>query len=259
MPDNVEIEVRNRIAVARMNRPARRNALSVEFMRELIAAAHSLEERRDVDAVVLTGGERFFSAGADLKDPDRWNLQERPLVEQREMMATGYRLCRAWEELPQMVVAAIEGYAIGGGMALALAADWRVIGRSAYLCVPEVRLGMPLSWGTIPRIASLVGPARAKRVVTLCERFVGQQALDIGLADRVADDGAVLDAALALAGEVAAMPQGPVRMTKESVNAYCHALSHATGYMAADQVALATMSREGIAARKRAFDDRSHG
>jgi enoyl-CoA hydratase/carnithine racemase len=85
-----------------------------------------------------------------------------------------------------MVVAAIEGYAIGGGMALALAADWRVIGRSAYLCVPEVRLGMPLSWGTIPRIASLVGPARAKRVVTLCERFVGQQALDIGLADRVA-------------------------------------------------------------------------
>jgi enoyl-CoA hydratase/carnithine racemase len=114
MPDNVEIEVRNRIAVARMNRPARRNALSVEYMRELIATAHDLAERRDVDAVVLTGGERFFSAGADLKDPDRWNLEERPLIEQREMMATGYRLCRAWEELPQMVVAAIEGYAIGG-------------------------------------------------------------------------------------------------------------------------------------------------
>lgn len=119
-------EFSGRLATVTLDRAERRNAFSADLMREMIACAQELSSRGDIDAVIVTGAGGSFSAGADLKDSSRW-AGGAPLLEQREIASLGFRMARAWEELPQMTIAAIEGYAVGGGLALAVALDWRVI------------------------------------------------------------------------------------------------------------------------------------
>jgi enoyl-CoA hydratase/carnithine racemase len=238
-----------RVATVTLDRPQARNAMSAQLMREMIACAGRLAARRGLDVVILRGSGKWFSAGADLNDASRWGNAERPLEEQREVAALGYRMARAWEELPQITVAAIEGYAIGGGLALAVALDWRVIAEDAFVSLPEIALGIPLTWGTLPRLVNLAGPARAKRLAILCERIPAAEALAMGLVDRIAAPGKSLQAARALAKQVLALPRSSVRMTKESINAYAGIGAHAASHMAHDQVQLAAASREARAAR----------
>jgi enoyl-CoA hydratase/carnithine racemase len=239
-----------RVATVTLNRPQSRNAMSAQLMREMIACAGKLSARRDLDAVILRGSGRWFSAGADLADASRWGNSERPLEEQREVAALGYRMARAWEELPQITIAAIEGYAIGGGLALAVALDWRVIAEDAFVSLPEIALGIPLTWGTLPRLVNLVGPARAKRLAILCERIPAAEALAMALVDKVAPRGKALQAARALAKQVLSLPRSSVRMTKESISAYAGIGAHAASHMAHDQLQLAAASQEARAARE---------
>src|SRR5262245_14955699 len=231
-----------------LDRPERRNAFSAELMREMIACAGELAARSDIDAVVVSGAGSVFSAGADLKDTTRW-AGGAPLLEQREIASLGGRMARAWEELPQVTAAAIEGYAIGGGLAFSAALDWRVMARDAFVSLPEISLGIPLTWGTLPRLVNLVGPARAKRLAILCERIPAADALAMGLVDYTAPSGKSLAAARALAKQVLALPRVWVRMTKEPVNAYAALGAHAASHMAHDQVQLASASADARAAR----------
>src|SRR3546814_1727011 len=94
-------------------------------------------------------------------------------------------MCRAWEDMPQLTIAATEGLNVGGGIALTLACDWRVMAESAYLYVPEVQIGIPLGWQTIPRLVNLVGPARAKQIVLLGEKMSAAKAQEWGIVDFV--------------------------------------------------------------------------
>ncbi|MFO1329059.1 MAG: enoyl-CoA hydratase/isomerase family protein [Rubrivivax sp.] len=110
---HLTLAVDGRLAVVRLNRPAARHALSLALMRELMAAARQLGERTDVDVVLLSGDDTCFSAGADLRDPGRWGEGDVSLVERREVASLGYRMCRAWEQMQQITIAAIEGYAVG--------------------------------------------------------------------------------------------------------------------------------------------------
>lgn len=245
------IERADRLAVVRMNRPQRRNALSVEFMRALTRTAETLHDDAEVDVVLLAGAPAWFSAGADLKDEARWSIASRPLREQREVNQVGYRMARAWEELPQITIAAIEGYAIGGGMALALACDWRVMAQDAFVSLPEIALGLPLTWGTLPRLIALAGPARAKRLTILCERVAAQEAASMGLVDYVVPPGESEGQARRLAARVLEMPQPSVRMSKETINATAYALAHLASHAGADQFNLASGSDEAVAARQR--------
>lgn len=245
-------EYSGRLATVVLDRPARRNALSAELMREMIVCARELEAREDVDAVVVTGASGCFSAGADLKDSSRWAAGA-PLLVQREIASLGQRMARAWEELPQITIAAIEGYAVGGGLALAAALDWRVMARDAFVSLPEISLGIPLTWGTLPRLVNLVGPARAKHLAILCERVGADAALAMGLVDEVCDKGMSMDAARRLATVALDKPRHSVRMTKETVNAYAGIGAHAVSYMAHDQLELAAASPESRAARDQAL------
>ena len=246
----LKLEIKTAIATVELHRPESRNAMSAELMREMIACAGRLAAKRDVDVVIMRGNGRCFSAGADLKDASRWSNGERPFDEQREIAALGYRMARAWEEIPQITIAAIEGYAIGGGLALVAALDWRVLAEDAFVSLPEIALGIPLTWGTLPRLVNLVGPARAKRLSILCERIPAAEALAMGLADYVAAPGKALSTARALAKQVLALPRNSVRMTKESINAYASIGAHASSHMAHDQVQLAAASPEAKAARE---------
>jgi enoyl-CoA hydratase/carnithine racemase len=246
-------EFSGRIATVTLDRPERRNAFSAELMREMIACAQALGTRGDLDAVIVAGAGGTFSAGADLKDPSRW-AGGAPLLEQREIAGLGFRMARAWEELPQITVAAIEGYAVGGGLALAAALDWRVIARNAFVSLPEISLGIPLTWGTLPRLVNLVGPAKAKRLAILCERVGAEAALAMGLVDEICDKGKALHRAGELAAAVSQMPKHSVLMTKEAVNAYAGLGAHAVSYMAHDQLELAAASPESRAARDAALN-----
>ena len=246
----LKLERKDAVATVTLNRPEARNAMSAELMREMISCAGRVGAMRDVDAVIVRGSGVCFSAGADLKDASRWGNAARPLEEQREIAALGYRMARAWEEVPQITIAAIEGYAIGGGLALAAALDWRVVAADAFVSLPEIALGIPLTWGTLPRLVNLLGPATAKRLTILCERVPASEALAIGLADWVAPPGKALHTARAIAAKVLALPRNSVRMSKESINAYASIGAHAASHMAHDQVQLAAGSAESKAARE---------
>jgi enoyl-CoA hydratase/carnithine racemase len=249
---HIRSEYSGRLATVTLQRPERRNAFSAELMREMIDCARELEARRELDAVVVTGAAGCFSAGADLKDPSRW-AGGAPLLEQREIAALGQRMARAWEELPQITIAAIEGYALGGGLALAVALDWRVMARDAFVSLPEISLGIPLTWGTLPRLVNLVGPARAKRLSILGERVGAEAALAMGLIDEVCGAGMSAQVAAKLGQQVLEKPRHSVRMTKETVNAYAGIGAHAVSYMAHDQLELAAASPESRAARDAAL------
>src|SRR3970040_923025 len=160
-------EYSGRIVTVTLDCPARRNALSAELMRELIACAQELASRKDIDAVIVTGARGYFSAGADLKDSSRW-AGGAPLTEQREIAGLGFRMARA------------------------VALDWRVMARDAFVSLPEISLGIPLTWGTLPRLVNLAGPAKAKRLAILCERIGADAALAMGLVDEVCDKGGAL-------------------------------------------------------------------
>ncbi len=247
----VTITKTNRIAVVRFDRGEDPNPLSFKTLRELTEAARSFEDEREVSAVILTGRDNVFTAGIDLKDPETIRLMNAPIGAKRQAAGLGAKMCRAWEAVPQVTIAAIEGYCLGGGVSLAVSCDFRVLGRSTRLSVPELRLGMNMSWQTLPRLTNLVGPARAKRIVLLAEMISADTALNWGLADWVTEDGQALREALAIAEKIAAQPPLPIFMTKKSINVHATALNHLASYMDDDQFTLATLTsdhREGVAA-----------
>jgi enoyl-CoA hydratase/carnithine racemase len=238
----VRIERHGRIAIVRFDRGDGRNGLSLEACRQLTRAARSFEDDPDVSAVVLTGTAQVFSVGADLKDPELGRARAARLAERRLAMQTGGRMCRAWAEIEAMTIVAIEGWCVGGGAALSVACDLRVAGAGATLYVPEIERGMNLSWNAVPRIAHLVGPARAKRIAVLAEKLGAADALDWGLVDRVAEPGRALEAALEFAERAASLPPVQLRMIKQAVDAAVGALDRAASHADFDQFALAAAS-----------------
>jgi enoyl-CoA hydratase/carnithine racemase len=208
----VRLEVEDGIGTIRLDRPPM-NALNEQVQDELHAAAAEATENRDVRAVILYGGEKVFAAGADIK--------EMAGASYTDMVHRSVRLQAAFTavaRIPKPVVAAVTGYALGGGCELALCADFRVCGDNAKLGQPEILLGIIPGAGGTQRLARLIGPARAKDLV-FTGRFVeAAEALAIGLVDRVVAPDDVYAAARSL---VAAFVNGPayaLRAAKEAID-----------------------------------------
>jgi enoyl-CoA hydratase/carnithine racemase len=241
-----------RIAVVRFDRGDGINALSPEAMRQLTSVARGFEDDADTSVVVLTGGAKAFSAGFDLRDAEGQARKDMDLGNLRRALKVGPRLTRAWQEIEQVTICAIEGFAIGGGVALAVALDFRVMASNAHLRVPEIALGMNMSWQSVPRMLHLIGPARTKQAVIIAdERIPADTALQWGLVEEVAAPGKAFDAAMALAEKVARQPPISAMMTKLTVNRLAYALDDLASHMDGDQFALASMSedhKEGVAA-----------
>jgi enoyl-CoA hydratase len=237
------------VAIVTFDRGERRNALSLAAMRALTRAAEDFRDDTKSIAVVLTGSSREFSAGVDLKDPARWDIDQLSMAERRTVASWGGRMCKAWEEMPQLTIAAIEGFNVGGGVALTLACDWRVMAEGAYLLVPEAQIGLPLGWQAVPRLVNAVGAAKAKQIILLGARMSADEALSAGLADWIAPDGDAAAHAAEIASKVAKNPGAVVRMTKQHINAYANALNHVSSFMDVDQALLCNQSREAIEAR----------
>jgi enoyl-CoA hydratase len=241
-----------RIAEVRFDRGDGINALSPEAMRQLTHAARSFEDDGDTSVVVLTGGPKAFSAGFDLKDPEGRSRRSMDIGTLRRHLKLGPQLARAWQDMEQITIAAIEGFCIGGGIALAVALDFRIMSRAAHIRIPEIGLGMNMSWQSVPRLLHLMGPARTKQAVILADqRISAEEAYAWRLVEEVANPGSALDAAMTLAEKFARQPPISAAMTKHTINRLTHALDDLTSHMDIDQFALASMTedhKEGVAA-----------
>src|SRR5690606_13148142 len=173
-----------RVATVRFDRGDSINALSVQVLRDLTQVARVLRDDVQISAVILAGG-KVFTGGADLTDPTIQQRAAASLLERREMLRAGPDMCDAWEALDQVTIVAIEGFCIGGGLALSVSCDFRVMGKSAYFRLPEIPLGMNMSWHTQPRVLNLVGPSRAKQLTIFGEKVDAETAEKWGLADEI--------------------------------------------------------------------------
>ena len=212
MGEFVRLEVADGVGTIRLDRP-KMNAIDSVLCAQLVAAAQEATERADVRAVVLYGGERVFAAGADIKEMES--------ISYAEMLGYATRLQNAFKVLaaiPKPVVAAVTGYALGGGFELALTADFRVLGESAQVGVPEILLGVIPGAGGTQRLTRLVGPAKAKGMV-FTGRFVkADEALALGIADKVVPDADVYAEAVAMAAQWVAGPAVALRAAKQAIN-----------------------------------------
>ncbi len=247
----VTVERGGPVALVKFERTKNLNAFDAQLVLELTEVARSFHDDVETRSVVLTGSRDYFSAGADMGDMNARSDPSLSEVEKRHIFSRGVRLCEAWEAMPQVTVAAMERLAVGAGVALPLACDWRVLGESAYLWVPEIKIGVHLQWGALPRLINLVGPARAKRICILCEKMDAKSALDWGLIDEIAPDGQVMEKAIELAERAAEMPPLAVRILKEAVNATATALNRTASYADSDQSRLAAASADSKSARDR--------
>lgn len=245
----VTVEQRESVALVTFDRHKNLNAFDGQLILELTEIARSFHGDLDTRAVVLTGNKEYFSAGADIEDMAK--RSEGSDLEKRQTYFRGVRLCEAWEAMPQVTIAAMERLAVGAGVALPLACDWRVLGESCYLYVPEVKIGLNLQWGALPRLVNLVGPARAKRICILCERMDAATALQWGLCEEVVSDGETVSKALEMAQAAAQMPVIATQMVKEAVNATAAALNRTASFADADQSWLSAMTEDARGARDR--------
>ncbi|MCB9789017.1 MAG: enoyl-CoA hydratase/isomerase family protein [Deltaproteobacteria bacterium] len=208
------------VATLTFDRPAARNAMHLEMNLEVRRALDTLAEDESVRALVLTGaGGRAFVSGADIAE-----LRDRSAVV--ALARHNARLCDALEAFPRPTVAAIEGYALGGGCEVALACDLRVAGASARLGQPEVSLGILPAAGATWRLPRVVGLGRAKELILTGRIVEADEALGMGLLNRVVPDGGALEAARALAETMAGHSALAVRLAKVAIDGGREASQH---------------------------------
>jgi enoyl-CoA hydratase/carnithine racemase len=208
----VTLEVKDAVGTIRLGRPPM-NALDAAMQDQLKQVAEEAAGRADVRAVVIWGGEKVFAAGADIKEMQRMSYTD--MVERGGALQDSFN---AVARIPKPVVAAVTGYALGGGCELALCADIRIAADDARFGQPEILLGLIPGAGGTQRLSRLVGPSRAKELIFTGRQVRADEALRIGLADQVVPAAEVYPTALAWAARLAAGPAYALRAAKEAVD-----------------------------------------
>jgi enoyl-CoA hydratase/carnithine racemase len=212
MAEFISIDVEQGVATILLQRPPM-NALCLQMQREIREAAELVSQRSDVGAVILYGGPKVFAAGADIKEMGGMTYQDMLRV------SVGLQDCfTAVARIPQPTIAAVTGYALGGGCELALCADLRIVADDAKLGQPEILLGIIPGAGGTQRLPRLVGVARAKELIFTGRQVDAAEALSIGLANQVVPAEDVLDAAQELARRLAKGPALALRAAKEAID-----------------------------------------
>lgn len=208
----VTLEVADGVGTIRLDRPPM-NALDIATQDRLRELAAEATRRDDVRAVVIYGGEKVFAAGADIKEMR--DMDHAAMVARSRDLQDAFT---AIARIPKPVVAAVTGYALGGGCELALCADIRIAGDNAKLGQPEILLGLIPGAGGTQRLSRLIGPSRAKDLIFTGRQVRADEALAMGLVDRVVPAAEVYEQAHAWASKLAAGPAIALRAAKESVD-----------------------------------------
>ena len=212
MPDFVRLEVHGAVGVIRLDRPPV-NAINSQLHTELLAVAAEVGDRPDIRAVVVYGGERAFAAGADIKE-----MADLGPAQISVFVSTLTVAIDTIARMPKPVIAAITGYALGGGCELALAADIRVVATDARIGLPEVTLGVFPGAGGTQRLPRLIGVARAKEMIFTGRPVSGERAVEIGLATIAVPAADVFDEAMALAQRLAVGPTVAIAAAKRAID-----------------------------------------
>jgi len=197
-----------------LDRPNKLNAINATMLQELSEALDTTEKDTNVRCIIITGeGEKAFSAGADITE-----LHKLTHETAAEFSRKGQQIFSQVETLSKPVVAAINGYALGGGLELALACDFRLASDHAELGFPEMKLGIIPGWGGTQRLAKIVGVAEAKRLIMLGDRVKAEKALKMGLVDKVVSMGKLEAEAEALAQRLCECPPTALKYAKHAIN-----------------------------------------
>jgi enoyl-CoA hydratase/carnithine racemase len=221
--ETLELEERGPVLTVWLARPERRNALNGRALEEIEHCFGALQTRFETRVAVLGGRGPSFCGGADRRDPPGARMAASTGASERERRHAsqlGLRAARAIERCEALTIARIHGHAVGGGFALALACDFRIAATGSLFSLPEVDLGLPLTWGAVPRLVQEIGAARARELILLCDRVDAARAEAWGVVHRVVPE-ARLDAEVeALAARLAAKPEAAVHRTKTQLRAY---------------------------------------
>ncbi len=216
MYQTIKVEKMDGIAKITLNRPQRLNAITLELLDELRRALNELEFDDDVRVVIITGEGKAFSAGLDLQAVSEGDLLK-PLVSML-LAAKGQEVFTAIERFPKPVIAAINGYAFGGGCELALACDFRIISKNAQIGLTETALGLIPGWGGTQRMTKLIGMAKAKELIMFAKRLNGEEAEKIGLANKAVDPEKFWDEVMEFARKLAEGAPVALRLAKFAIN-----------------------------------------
>ena len=234
-----------------LNRPERRNALNGTALEEIAEVFAALQSDFEARVVILGGRGASFCGGADRKDPPgvarMASGSDATDRERRFVAQLGRRACAAILDLEIVTIARVHGHAVGGGFALALACDFRIAAEGTVFHIPEVDLGIPLSWGATPRLIHEIGAARSRELILLCDRIDAATAERYGIAHRVVAGERLDESVDDWARRLAAKPEIAVHMTKSQFRAYAH--SAVRGDVSEMDGDLLAASSRGAAAR----------
>jgi len=221
LPEFESLKVLTEEAVGQLilNRPERYNALGATVLKELVQAAQWFNSQREIRVVILKGAGNVFSAGADLKDAIFADMDKVDWLTRREMGQLGHNMATAIESMRAITIAQVERFAIGGGLVLMMACDFRIAEEETVFSIPEVEIGIPLAWGGIPKLVREIGPAMTKELVMTCRRFTATEAQSLGILNRVVSHEQLDQTCVELAQSIAEKPHIPIVITKEHVNA----------------------------------------
>ena len=250
----LQLSVEAGIGRLRLNRPAKLNELSPALMQEIIDASRWLAALPALRVLVLGGEGRAFCAGFDLQ---AMRGGGRPL--DREATDLGRRMIEAFEAIPAITLATVQGHCVGGGVLLAAACDLRIAADDARFSIPEMEIGIPLGWGGVPRLMRLLGPTVAMELVLDCPAFDAPQALAWRFVNRVVPAAGLEAQGLAWARRLAQRPLNALRTTKQRFAAAADGLCSGAGSEAdADALLAAYRDPETLALRQRYIDARQH-
>lgn len=202
------------VATIRLHRPEKKNAFNAEMRHEMASVLDDLARKSAIRAVVITGGDEIFCAGADISEMGGPANAESSYLHARDFQI----LFDQVESLPQPVIAAVSGYALGGGCELAIAADFRIASETARFGLPEIKIGAFPGGGGTQRLARLIGVAKAKEMILTGDPITAQEALAAGLVMKVVPAGKCLEAASSLGAKLAALPRLALQASKMLIN-----------------------------------------
>lgn len=210
---NVEVKKHGKIAIIIMNRPEAMNALNSKILIELENAVIDLQKDKDILAVLITGEGNAFVAGADIKE-----MIEKSPIEAREFTYLGQEVFKKLENLEKVVIACVNGFALGGGLELALACDLIIASEKAKFGLPEVGLGIHPGFGGTQRLPRLIGKNRAKELIFTGDTISAKEALEIGLVNKVVPQQNLMKEAIKIANKISSKGPIAIKLAKKVVN-----------------------------------------
>ncbi len=210
----IQVEKKEEIAIVRINRPEKLNAMNIDVIKEMGSVMDQLDMDDGIKVVIVTGaGEKAFSAGADIE-----YMSKISPLEAEEYALTGHATLNKIENLRKPVIAAVNGYALGGGCELALSCDIRIASKNAAMGQPEVTIGICPGWGGTQRLMRIVGPAMAKDLIYTGRKISADEAFQMGLLNKVVELPQLMDEVMNIARQISKNSSIAVRVSKTLLN-----------------------------------------